>query len=177
MRKPNERWGRPGKLWKQHFLAIEFLLSLLSATAFWIWMQHFGGLSIVADLLKSNRAAVYGTLATIFGSLLGFVITAMSVVMGLVSSAQLKIVTGSKHYKQLWDVFTSTTKALGLATIIALAGLIFDRDSAPRWSILEVCVFAFVLCVVRLARCLWVLEMIVRILTSEPEPLRASPGD
>ncbi len=102
------------------------------------------------------------------GSLAWYVkvaITSMSVVLGLASAPQLAIVRNSKHYPDLWKVFTAATRALGIGTLIALAGLILDRDSSPVRFILETCVGAAILCVLRLARCLWVLEQIIFLLT------------
>ncbi len=80
--------------------------------AYWI---HYRNGAVVSDrLLAQNRAAVYGTLASIFGSLLGFVITAASIVLGFSGSESLAVVRGSKHYPTLWRSLHCLHTGLGL---------------------------------------------------------------
>lgn len=59
---------------------------------------------------------MYGTLASIFGALLGFVITAISIVFGFSSMAQVDVVRGSRHYQTLWRIFLQTTWVMAAAT-------------------------------------------------------------
>ncbi len=121
------------------------------------------------NLVHGNRGQIYGTLASIFGSLLGFAITALSVVLGFSSSERLKILRVSKYYKQLWDVFTSGIRVLGFTTILWLLALFFDREAAPKPFLLVLCLAISFLAILRLARCVWVLERIVEVLTVKTE--------
>lgn len=157
--------------WKVHFLAAEFGVAVFIGLCFATWMILFGGASLVEETLKGNRSAVYGALASIFGSLLGFTITAVSIVLGYVANDRLAIIRNSRHYTTLWKVFTSTIRALGLATIVALAALILDRDTAPNRLFLYFCVWASTLAVLRLIRCLWALENVIGLVTA-PSPER-----
>ena len=67
----------------------------------------------------------------------------------------------SKPYPTLWKVFTATIRTLGFATVVALFGLILDRDNHPMNPVLYLTVFASVLAALRLARCAWVLENVI----------------
>lgn len=150
--------------WRRNFLLSEFVLALLIGITFGWWVILHGGAAIVEPILHGNRGPVYGAIATIWGSLLGFVITAISVVLGLVNHERLTIIRESKHYAQLWRVFTAASKALAFATLGALTALIIDRDTEVNYYCLTICVWLSVLCIFRLARCMWVLERIIEIL-------------
>jgi hypothetical protein len=99
--------------WQSHFLDAELFVALLVGLGFIVWQQWMGGETVICDLLRGNRSAIYGTLASIFGSLLGFVITAMSVILGFSMTERLAVVRNSKQYPVLWDVFLGTTRAHG----------------------------------------------------------------
>jgi hypothetical protein len=156
--------------WKVHFLFAEFCVAVLIGVGFAAWVIWFGGASFVAETLRGNRAAIYGTLASIFGSLLGFTITAVSIVLGYAANERLAIVRNSKHYPTLWKVFVAAIRALGIATMVALVALILDRDTAPAYFFLYVCVWSTSLAVLRLMRCLWVFEQVV-VLVTGPVPI------
>jgi hypothetical protein len=156
------------KWWKKHFLRVEFLIGVLASAAFAVW-TYKGGKDVLLQLEHSNRGAIYSALASLFGSLLGFAITAMSIVMGFISSDRLTIIRRSAHYKDLWAVFTSAIRFLGVTTIASLVGLIFDREGVQRPYLFVICISLSFLCALRVARCLWVLERIVSVLTM-PSP-------
>ena len=160
--------------WRVHFLAAEMGLAVLVGVAFAVWAVWLGGQPLVDAILKGNRATVYGTLASICGSLLGFTLAAVTIVLGYASSDRLAIVREGRHYLTLWRVFVAAMRALGTATLVALVGLILDRDGAPVPVILYVCVGTTTLAALRLARCLWVLEKVLGLMTA---PSKERLGD
>lgn len=169
------------ELWKKHFLPAEFCASLVVGACFAIWVLALDGGVIVDGAIKNNRGAIYSAFASIFGSLLGFVITSISIVLVVAGDSRFALVRGSAHYRTLWDVFTSSVRALAVATIAALFGLIVDRDDAPWRSVQIVVVGTAVLASLRVFRCIWVLELIVKVLINSasippaPTPSTASP--
>jgi hypothetical protein len=154
--------------WGVHFLFAELLVALAVALAFGVWNASPGGARVVDATLAGNRGAVYGALTSLFGALLGFTIAAMAIVLGYASENRLRLVRESRHYPTLWHVFSAATRALALATCAALLGLVLDRDHAPAPLILDLCVGATALAVLRLARCLWVFERIIGLITARP---------
>lgn len=152
--------------WRTHFLNSELVVAVIGTIAFICWIKVFGGAEDVAVILADNRTALYGTLGSIFGSLLGFTITATSIVLVFSTSPRLRIVRASRHYPTLWKVFRATIRALALTTILSLAGLVFDRDGAPCYWVLFFMTYAFLLSCLRVARVIWVLENIVLLLTN-----------
>jgi hypothetical protein len=151
--------------WERRFLRNEALLALVFSGAAIVWMERFGGVSAANSFLQGNRGAIYGALASIFGSLLGFIITAVSIALGFSSSERLTIVRESQHYQQLWGVFMSATRWLAIATIASIVALIADRDAAPIRVLTYAVWFFALMSTVRIARCIWVLQNIVRIVT------------
>lgn len=149
------------RFYNLHFLGLELIISIFLSIFFAIWVTWFGGSTIVDKTLSGNRSAVYGALASILGSLLGFVITALSIIIGYATNEKLEFLRKSKHYTTLWNVLISTIKALSIATAMMIIGLVFDRDNSPQHFILFVSVFTLLLSLFRLKRCMWVLENVI----------------
>ena len=153
--------------YRKHFLGVELVFSILVGVSLLYWWRYGNGVKVLTDIVRGNRAQVYSTLASIFGSLLGFVITALSVVLAFSTSERLKVLRGSSYYKQLWAVFTSAIRVLGATTVWWLLALFLDREAVQRPLILICCIATTFLAVLRLARCVWVLERIVEVMTSK----------
>lgn len=160
--------------WNRHFLELEFLLAVAAGIVVWLWDRRWGGSLLIDLALKGNRAAIYGTLASICGSLLGFTITAVSIILGYSTHERMEIVRNSGHYKTFWKIFTSAIRALGLATLVALSALVVDRDASPVRGLLYVTVWAAALAIFRLARCIWAFEKVILIVSA---PSKARAGD
>lgn len=154
------------QFWKSHFLAYEFIFVLMLTLTFAIWAEYFNGLNDLEGFLNGNRGNIYGALASIFGSLLGFVITAVTVVIAFASDDRLAIIKESTQYQTLWKVFFAAIRALGAATLVALLALVFDHDSSPVYRLLYLILFVSLLSTVRIARCVWVLENIIEIVAA-----------
>jgi mannose/fructose/N-acetylgalactosamine-specific phosphotransferase system component IID len=155
------------KIWQRHFLLVEFLLSILVAVAFAVWLYKYCGHVYVDDILSGSRSSIYGAVASILGSLLGFAITATSIVLGFSVSEKLTVLRESSEYPKLWQTFVSTIWALGLATVFALACMLFDKDATPvRW-LLVVFIWCIVFAVFRIARTIWALEHIIALVTKK----------
>lgn len=155
--------------WRRNFLMVEFILVGIAAMAYIIWVWKFGGSQTIETTLKGDRGPLYSALASIWGALLGFVITAVSIALGYASNPRLKVLRDSAHYKQLWNIFAAASRILGLATLAALGGLIFDRNNnVPNQICLAICLWTSLLASARLSRCLWALQGIINIVTTPP---------
>lgn len=155
------------KCWQRNFLHFEAAAAVLISVAFAIWFYSFDGASYTNAILDGNRAPVYGAMATIFGSLLGFVITATSVVLGFSVSEKLQVIKESTEYTKLWRTFSSTIWILGATTLVSLICLLFDKDKAPVQFLTNVIFFLTMLSVFRVARTIWVLENIILLITKK----------
>ncbi|MBV9758672.1 MAG: hypothetical protein JO047_16630 [Alphaproteobacteria bacterium] len=141
------------------------MTTYLLAALFGWWYLRFGGDTAVNILLKGNRATIYSTATSVFGSLLGFVITATSIVLAVSDSDRLQVVRDSAQYPMLWRVFTATIHALSAATLASFAALIFDRDECPIRSVFLVALVCFVLSCTRMARAIWAFKNVLLLIT------------
>jgi len=154
------------KWWRVHFLRVEMFLSIL-LTLIFVAVSEYGLMpQEIVSALSGSRSALYATLASIFGSLLGFSITAASVVVTIKDAPRLRIVRESRHHTTLWSVFFSTIRTVGMATVIALAGLLFDQVTSPKPWLFYLMLFAFIHSCLRITRTVWVLEHVVSLASS-----------
>jgi hypothetical protein len=114
-----------------HFLGYDLVLALLSSALVVSAVELLWGRSQVIQTLNGTRQGIYGALASIAGSLLGFSITTVPIVMGFIQVSELQILRESPHHQTLYTVFFSPIKCLSLAVAFPLIGLLMDRDNAP----------------------------------------------
>lgn len=152
--------------WRAHFLKAEFGIAAVGTLAFVFWVQCRGGAIHVDEILTHDHGVVYGTLASICASLLGFTIASTSIVLVSASTPRLRIVRNSRHYQVMWSVFRAAIRALALGTVLALVALVVGRDGVLSDPVLFFLVFAVLLSCLRIARTIWVLEKIIAIVAA-----------
>lgn len=157
--------SRIRKFWGEHFLHCEFGASVAITVAFCVVFYWLGLEDDVDSLLKDNRGPLYGALSAIFGSLLGFVITSMSIVIGFSGDERLALIRESRHYPMLWRVFMSAIYWSAFATVVCVLALVFDRDKSPFMPLFCAVFFVSTTFGFRLGRCIWALERLVEIVS------------
>lgn len=162
--------GRLRSLWDDHFLLYEGIMALVVTSAIFYVFTHTLNPQDVLEFIKGYRVALYGALAALFGSLLGFAITALTVLIGFSQHERLAIVRNSSAYPTLWKIFTHAIWALALSTAVSLAALVADRDASPSMWLLVAVIFVTLLSAVRLCRVIWIIERIVAIVAAAREP-------
>jgi hypothetical protein len=156
--------------WRKNFLFWEGASALVLSAAF-IWWAHGCGCRFVDSLLTGNRGAVYGALATIFGSLLGFTITAVSILVSFAPTDAFHLLSKSDHYPTLWKTYKAGIRWLAASTVATIVALVIDRDTHPVRLAQYAVVVSLTFALVRLARCLWILEKVIDIVTlAKQEP-------
>jgi hypothetical protein len=155
--------------WNRHFLLLEGLCGAAALGCFAAWARWFGGTATIINALNGNRGAIYSSLASIFGSLLGFVITAASIVITTAGSDRMALVRNSVHYKTLWRVFIQAMAVLAYATVASLVALITDRDASPNWISFYLCLAGAIFAALRMYRCLWVMIQIIHLFIADRE--------
>lgn len=140
---------------------ISIILSIYKGCEFWD--------DILFGFDIKTRAAIYSTIASITGSMLGFIIATTSILLGFLSSDKLEIVRKSKFYPQIWQVCFSTIRALSLTLLISLLGLFLDfrtDDSSYEWLMVAL-LYGGLLSLLRIYRSIWVLENVIGIFSKE----------
>lgn len=142
------------------------LFGFVLTAAFAFWLYQSDGLGTVRDVLQGNRAPVYGTLASIFGSLLGFVIAAIAIVLGYADSGRLTFLRESRTLTDLWRVFSSNIWWLAAATLVSLLALMFDRETSPTGGPqIVVGFFVLLMATGTVGRSVWTLEKLIHAVT------------
>ena len=114
--------------------------------------------------VNSSRDSIYESLATIHGTLLGFIITTVSIIIGYSTNEKLEIIVENDNYRDLWTTFTDTIKFLAVATLIAIISLIVDNSGIINWILFSLSIYSTLIVVVRIYRCIQIFEKIIRIL-------------
>lgn len=156
------------KRWRKHYLFYEGVLVACLGSVSVIYGYRYGGNHVIDGLLGDSRETFYNALASIFASLFGFVIAATSIVLGVSGNARLAVVRESNGYKDLWRTLFSAIKWLGVATLVALSALVLDRQDDPTYWITHAVLILTVLVVLRLWRCVWILQETIKLVTRRP---------
>ena len=155
------------RAWEANFLRNEFVLATALAVAVAVWDVLLNGRSTLAPLIEGNRAAIYGTAASIAGALLGFLITTVTVIQALVSNRAFARLRASDKYSTLWRVFRWTIRSLAVATALSFVSLIADRDTTPCWPLFHLEVWALLVAAFLVARSIWILERVLAVSVQE----------
>lgn len=122
------------KNYQENFLVWEWVFAMLIAAFTAIASEFVVGRDYLSDLLTDRRTVLYATVASIGGSLIGFIITALSIVVGLVQGPLFTALRKEPSYRMLFSIFFQTIIALALATGISLVGIIIDRgETTSPW--------------------------------------------
>lgn len=113
-------------------------------------------------LTDGMRSTLYGTLASISAGLLGFVIAGVTILLTMGETRRIKMMMEVGMYSKMVGVFNSTAKWLAAGVFVSLAGLALDRDDQTTFHLFSWVVIGIsTVWVLRMARCIWVLEGVV----------------
>ena len=162
------------------------LAAVVFACTIWLSLRHpeFVGRPLgwhigwLRDLDADTRRAVYQTMTTLSGTLLGLTLTSVSILAGLMKQ-DLKTATGGlltpKRQQRVSRLFFAGLRGLAMALLVSLALLVTEGGKGEGGILsqaLTLTVLAFV--AARVGRIIWVLSLI---LSSSVSPATSpSPG-
>ncbi len=117
------------------------------------------------DTAVDGRRSLYGTGAAIAGSLLGFVIVAVTITLTLPNSAGLRLLRSSPFYPHIFDAYLSAVRYLALATIAFLCLLVLDSGRQPNAIYGYLVLWLALICSFRVGRCVWILRELLDLAT------------
>jgi hypothetical protein len=116
---------------------------------------------LLLPLVTDKPDAVYSAIAGVQGSLLGFVLAALTIVLGYSQTPSLSLLRKSGQLPNLFRIYLAGIRAHALSTVTALVSLIAnyqgELSTVGAWVVTTTCTLAFV----RLARTLWATRAIV----------------
>lgn len=150
--------------YEENFMLYEFFISIILSIA----IIHFIFPIIFPDGIETwlvlNKGDIYSLLASVAGTLLGFIITGVSVILAFSESEKLKILKKSKHYKTIFVVYFSTIRWLALTTVISIIWIFTDYFMVTSFYLLT---WSVLVSSLRIGRCVWILESIVEIVIQD----------
>ena len=148
--------------YQHHFMAVDLIVSILLAVLIWGEHRYLGFIPLITSF-SENHQILYGTLASVCGSLLGFVVTAVSIIFSLSTRRVFRVLVDSNHHQTLFTVYFNSVLFLALATIWALVGILFDTKLSPTPWITCTMLGLTVIVMFRIYRCIWILKEMVGI--------------
>lgn len=146
----------------KYFLEIEFLMSGVICLLLILLMNYIWSSQIISRWIFLNKGEIYPLVATIAGTLLGFVITGVSILIAFSEFEKLKLLKQTPHYKTIFTIYFSTMKFLATTTIVAVSGIVID----DQWAIpiFYLLLWSIIISSLRIYRCFWILENIAEII-------------
>jgi hypothetical protein len=112
--------------------------------------------------LCKDGTAIYGAFLPTLAALLGFAITAISIIAGLVTGRQFAALRASAQYDNFWLAFLWSIRALAFATAVAFVALFANSYAATRLWVLMVALLPIFVAAGSLARSGYTLEQVLK---------------
>jgi hypothetical protein len=160
---------------------LEFDLVLAITLAIEVGFVWFGWSAALTPFDVRSRSEIYGTCVALFGSLMGFAITAQALMLTLAHGQpvqpSLARLRASTQYPVLWAIFTQTIVGLAFATLASMVALLADRAELPIGALVISTLGTALFALVRLARLIWILAAVVALVTAGSDQERLpTPG-
>lgn len=154
---------------RQHFLTIDLLLAIAIGGAL-AWWGESDRWSVLEPIMRRNGAAFYTAVAAVIGSLLGFTISAVTLLLAFSESPALAVLAESRRYPELWGIFLSSIRWLGVGTAYSLMAIMLDGEGPHRHWLFYGSVTVLLICAARVSRAIWVLEKVTALVISRRSP-------
>jgi|WetSurMetagenome_2_1015567.scaffolds.fasta_scaffold155834_2 hypothetical protein len=156
--------------YKKHFLAIELICALAVVIILYVLFSTNLDPDQLTNLMKNMRTSVYPLSSMGAITLLGFIITGVSILIAFLETPALRLIKNSKQYVNLFKIYFSAIKHLGFLTILSIIGILVDQPFLSL-IIFYLVIFFIISSTLRTWRCLWVLEQFIEIIRSSSTPL------
>lgn len=125
--------------------------------------------NLIKEILNDNRGDLYPAIVGLEGTILGFVLAALTIVLGYSQAPRFETLRKSKHWQSIFRTYIRSVKWTGLALIAAITGLIFDRNNAPNPAISIVVASSGLAATFWLWRVLFVTEGVVKVVVNSKD--------
>lgn len=151
--------------YERHFLGYDFLLAIILLMIF-IWSINAKVINFDDFFLKDSRQKLYSSITSISGSLVGFIIASLAILVAFPENDSLKKLKISKRYSDIFVTFISTCKYLTVSLFLSMGTSILDKN-----TIISNCsliffyanIFSIIISTFRIFRCIWILENLLKL--------------
>jgi len=144
-------------IYKERFIWTDLLIVLVLDIILWITLSSCK-VDINNCITEATAISLFSSLIGTWGALLGFIITALSILLGIKENEFIKALKETDHYKNICYLYLDTSIWLGAATIFSIVGLLLVKSLLPTTIIGS---FLFPACITRIGRCLQMLSRII----------------
>lgn len=152
-------------------LAVAAMAAIAAALVSWR-LSSWG----LEELKPATRRALFQTLTTVSGTLLGLALTSISVLSTTlrqpISGLTARFITPPRK-QAVARLFFAAVRALALSTVVCIYALVTDTETSGGSPWVQACVLAVaVLGALRIARTFWALSLIISTSVASPADVR-----
>lgn len=150
-------WKRDRALW------VEFVLITAIAIPLGQWSPVSDA---VHEYLQGRRGDVYPALVGLEGTILGFIVAALTIVLGYANSPRFEVLRATKHWESIFRSYTRAAKWTGLALMYGIITLLVDTDDSPNSPLTLMLLLSGLLASIRVSRMLYITEKVVKVVVN-----------
>lgn len=140
----------------------ELLIGLVAGgLVLWQLWSNPGGW--VGDAFADRRKDLYNAVLGLSGSLLGFVLATLAIVIGYAQSARFAVLRQTRWHQALYRTFLQCVRTLLATVIFSLVALFADEEKTPVPVLAAATTAAVAASLMRLARTMAVFHQVVNI--------------
>jgi hypothetical protein len=160
------------KSWVQPVREASIFISLVAVACSVVYFSPMG--TALTRFLNGRRDGLYSTLAGLEGTILGFVLAALTIVLGYSQSPRFEIIRSSRHWGSIFGIYISGIRWTAISTVFAIIGLVLDRDASPNRPVIVLSAASISFSIYYIGKVLWVTEQVVKVVISEKS---RNPGE
>lgn len=151
------QWGRDKALWAENGIVGIVAIPLGQ----WAPVSDF-----LHELFDDRRKDIYPAIVGLEGVVLGFVVAALTIVLGYANHSRFDVMKGTANYGGIFRAYTRSAKWAAFALVYGIAALIFDTDDNPNSPLCLMLLASLVLASVRFAWVLYITEKVVKVVVN-----------
>jgi len=115
-----------------HALLFDSGAAVFASCALGLWALRSNGFGDLDCFLEKDGTGIYASLLSAWAALLGFAITAVTIVSALISLPQFSPFRTGNHYNDFWFAFVWCIRVLGIAATMSLLALFLNHYPVAR---------------------------------------------
>lgn len=142
--------------YEKNFLKYDLIISIFITIGFFIFIQNNNDISLT---VLNNISNTYDVILSISITMLGFIITGVSILVVFLERESLALFHKSKSYSLIYKVYFSTITYLAILTIFSL--LACGLKPIGQMYFNYIIFFLSIVSILRIYRCVWILKRII----------------
>lgn len=145
----------------KYLWTFDLSIGILVTAAAWFLIQKYE-FKPFTTLIDKDGTAIYAAILSTAGALLGFAIAIITIVQGLVSAKEFKMLRASEHYEAFWTAFVWSIRSLGISAVVSLIALFVGHVAAIWPAACAIVAWLTIAAIIGLGRGVRTLELLLR---------------